>query len=64
MGPSMWFIFQVQNQPALMEKKIPPPPHVFWFPGYLTMFRLFLEEGTGTPLQYSGLDNPMDGGAW
>ena len=21
-------------------------------------------EGNGTPLQYSGLDNPMDGGAW
>ena len=22
------------------------------------------EEGNGTPLQYSGLENPMDGGAW
>ena len=21
-------------------------------------------EGTGTPLQYSCLENPMDGGAW
>ena len=21
-------------------------------------------EGSGTPLQYSCLDNPMDGGAW
>ena len=21
-------------------------------------------EGNGTPLQYSGLENPMDGGAW
>ena len=21
-------------------------------------------EGDGTPLQYSGLENPMDGGAW
>ena len=21
-------------------------------------------EGTGTPLQYSSLENPMDGGAW
>ena len=21
-------------------------------------------EGSGTPLQYSGLENPMDGGAW
>ena len=22
------------------------------------------EEGNGTPLQYSCLENPMDGGAW
>ena len=22
------------------------------------------EEGNGTPLQYSFLENPMDGGAW
>ena len=26
--------------------------------------RLLLEEGNGTPLQYSCLENPMDGGAW
>ena len=24
----------------------------------------FLKEGNGTPLQYSCLENPMDGGAW
>ena len=24
----------------------------------------FLGEGTGDPLQYSCLENPMDGGAW
>ena len=23
-----------------------------------------LEEGSGTPFQYSCLENPMDGGAW
>ena len=23
-----------------------------------------LREGNGTPLQYSFLENPMDGGAW
>ena len=33
------------------------------------MFRAFLVaskdgEGNGTPLQYSCLENPMDGGAW
>ena len=26
--------------------------------------RLYLGEGNGTPLQYSCLENPMDGGAW
>ena len=25
---------------------------------------LFYREGNGTPLQYSCLENPMDGGAW
>ena len=26
--------------------------------------RLVIREGNGTPLQYSCLENPMDGGAW
>ena len=30
----------------------------------LKMTMLFLGEGNGTPLQYSCLKNPMDGGAW
>ena len=25
---------------------------------------VWLGEGNGTPLQYSCLENPMDGGAW
>ena len=29
-----------------------------------TLYRLLLGEGNGTPLQYSCLQNPMDGGAW
>ena len=24
----------------------------------------YIGESNGTPLQYSGLENPMDGGAW
>src|SRR5574337_1195749 len=28
------------------------------------MFHPLLGEGTGDPLQYSCLENPMDGGAW
>ena len=36
---------------------------------YLKTFNLcfletFLGEGNGTPLQYSCLENPMDGGTW
>ena len=32
---------------------------------YLSMFLyIYIGEGNGTPLQYSCLENPMDGGAW
>ena len=30
----------------------------------LELVRNALGEGSGTPLQYSCLENPMDGGAW
>ena len=28
------------------------------------IYRTVIREGNGTPLQYSCLENPMDGGAW
>ena len=31
---------------------------------YLEFSRVINGEGSGTPLQYSCLENPMDGGAW
>ena len=31
---------------------------------FLVLFYLSVGEGNGTPLQYSCLENPMDGGAW
>ena len=31
---------------------------------FLPSFEPGTGEGDGTPLQYSCLDNPMDGGAW
>ena len=31
---------------------------------YLLIIMLLYGEGDGTPLQYSCLENPMDGGAW
>ena len=30
----------------------------------LHLSRLFFREGNGNPLQYSCLENPLDGGAW
>ena len=38
--------------------KMSPPPHHHWRIGALC------GEGSGTQLQYSCLENPMDGGAW
>ena len=31
---------------------------------YLDVISTLIGEGNGTPLQYSCLENPMDGGAW
>ena len=31
---------------------------------YFTCSSMYIGEGNGTPLQYSCLENPMDGGAW
>ena len=33
-------------------------------PGLIPGLGRFPEEGNGNPLQYSCLENPMDGGAW
>ena len=35
---------------------------IMW--AYFAFSSLFYGEGNGTPLQYSCLENPMDGGAW
>ena len=38
---------------------------LFHLPQSLNPFSsIWLGEGNGTPLQYSCLENPMDGGAW
>ena len=31
---------------------------------YLSIYQYIFGEGNGNPLQYSCLENPMDGGAW
>ena len=40
------------------------PPNLIHEQCYLIEFRQRNGEGNGTPLQYSCLENPMDGGAW
>ena len=38
--------------------------HTITFFTLCKYIQLYLREGNGTPLQYSCLENPMDGGAW
>ena len=38
------------------------PIKIIWM--FLWLSRVVLGEGNGNPLQYSCLENPMDGGAW
>ena len=41
------------------------PPYAYsYLPEYLGFPSGSVREGNGTPLQYSCLENPMDGGAW
>ena len=37
---------------------------VYRHPAYLTYMQRTSGEGDGTPLQYSRLENPMDGRTW
>ena len=41
-----------------------PNESVLEYSCYLTLGKLSIGQGNGTPLQYSCLENPMDGGAW
>ena len=54
----------VKNLPAMQETWV---PFLSWEDplekGKATHFSI-LAEGGGTPLQYSCLENPTDGGAW
>ena len=60
--PAMWdrFNFWVGKIPW-RRKRLPTP--VFW-PGEFQGLYSPCREGNGPPLQYSCLENPMDGGAW
>ena len=46
-----------------IEKNYPPPLSQY-IPHFTQPYLLYFGEGNGNPLQYSCLENPMDGGAW
>ena len=48
-----------------VESFSPPPQKSALLPSYtLGLTNITIGEGDGTPVQYSHLENPMDGGAW
>ena len=62
-GPLLQFPHLLRAGPVLVT--------LLFFPLVPSSYRVFLwfyiffpGEGNGTPLQYSCLENPMDGGAW
>ena len=63
-------IFSLSLRPLEAIPTLSPPAYVLgsWSDSFWTLsFRegsLLLGEGNGNPLQYSCLENPMDGGGW
>jgi len=64
--PSLWSNSHIHTW--LLEKNIALTRQTFVSKAMSLLFnmlsRLVTGEGNGTPLQYSCLENPMDGGAW
>ena len=65
---SLFFLTPSQRIPTHIPKA--PPPNIIILGIMASMYELRgggdikLGEGNGTPLQYSCLENPMDGGGW
>ena len=55
------FPTRVQDTIMLFSGGVPVEPKLYSF---LAVTQAWNGEGNGTPLQYSCLENPMDGGAW
>ena len=53
-------VVQIYNRILLSHEKNEIMPFVAKW----TQLEIIIREGSGTPLQYSCLENPMDGGAW
>ena len=53
-----------ETQPCLESGRAGDPGSLWTWVPCLHIFRAVPREGNGTPLQYSCLENPMDGEAW
>ena len=61
----LWYMKNKSNLNQPNQSVIEYLPKVFNFCNkYILSICQVLGEGNGTPLQYSCLENPMDGGAW
>ena len=58
-----WDFIKVAFPDHLFQDSSNPYPLILFMLFYLSLDNLS-GEGNGTPLQYSCLENPMDGGAW
>ena len=59
-----WVIAAVIISSSIMFKIVNKVEGGGWVITWICLFCSFIGEGNGTPLQYSCLENPMDGGAW
>ena len=66
----MWNLKKKKNELIYKTELDPQAENKLWLPkgksreGYVRSLGLADTCGDGTPLQYSCLENPMDGGAW
>ena len=60
--PSFWISFQCRAPQSIEQRESPLPYSKFSLVIYFIHSSVRIGEGTGDPLQYSCLENPMDGG--
>ena len=58
----LMYLLKTPPSPKMLNSS--PSPKTRSCPYFASTYAPFLREGNGTLLQYSCLENPMDGGAW